>query len=133
MYHNENQQVLFSIGADSYSASTAVAGTDISNIVGNLVVFASAGVGTAGTLAFTVQHNDVATGNDADWANVPAAALVSATGEADTFDAITDTASNQSLHLVRERLKRYVRVTATIGSSGVYEICAGFVGLKRYS
>lgn len=132
--YNESQEIKFSIGANVYTATEAPDGQSMTNIAGNTVlVFASVGVANAGTLALTVQHNDIAADDDAGWSNVPPSALINADGEADTFDAVTSTGGNQVLYLVRERLKPYVRVVATIGSSGQYDLCAGFVGHKRYN
>lgn len=101
----------------------------------NLVVLldSAAGTGTSPTLDLVLQHR----ADDSDsWADVPAAALYDpATGEAATFDQVTDAeASTQTLALRRERLKAEVRAVLTIGGTTPDFICAVYLlGLPKYS
>lgn len=108
---------------------------DISDLSDNLLVVldAEAGTGTSPTLDLAIQHR----ADDSDsWANVPAAALYNpATGEADTFDQVTDEAASlQKLALRRERLKAQVRAVLTIGGTTPDFVCAVYlVGLPKYA
>ena len=59
-------------------------------------------------MAITVEHSET-TGTG--FGAVPASALFDPlTGDADTFDAVTTAATDQTLALNRQQLKRFVRV-----------------------
>ena len=126
-----NLDVLTSIAADSYAADVTPTGTDIAGYHGDILAHINVGVASSGDVAFTVQHNDVATSGDGGWASVPAAALVNKlTGAAATFTNVTTTASAQTLELKRDRLKRYIRIFAD-RASGTFEITGVFIATPR--
>lgn len=88
---------------------------DVSQYVGNIFINVSQNAGGSDTLVVTVEH---ATTSGGSFGAVPAAALFNpATGEADTFDNLVASATDQTLGLNRQQLKRYVRVVLTGGSS----------------
>jgi hypothetical protein len=127
-------QALYSVDSRD---ETVVGGTavDIDDLQGNLLVVldAEAGTGTSPTLDLAIQHRE---DSDDDWANVPAAALYDPdTGDADTFDQVTDAAaSTQQLALKRERLKAQLRAVLTIGGTTPDFVCAVYlVGMPKYS
>ena len=81
---------------------------DISKYVGNIFINVAQIAGGSDTLAITVQH---ATASGGSFASIPAAALFNVgTGDADTFTDLGATASDESLGVNRQQLKRYVRV-----------------------
>jgi hypothetical protein len=116
---------------------TVVAGdaVDISALEGDLITLldVEAGTGTNPTLNLAIQHREDA--NDT-WAAIPAAALYDpTTGEAATFDEVTDAAnSTQKLALRRERLKKTIRAVLTIaGDANPDFVCAVYlVGQPKY-
>lgn len=114
---------------------TAGDAVDIGDLSDNLLVVldAEAGTGTDPELDLAIQHR----ADDSDaWANVPADALYDpATGEAATFDTVTDAAAAlQKLALRRERLKAQVRAVLTIGGTTPDFVCAAYlVGLPKYA
>lgn len=126
--------VLYAVDSrdETVAASDAV---DIYDLAENLVVLldAETGTGTDPTLDLAIQHREDASD---DWAAVPAAALYNpATGDADTFDQVTDAAdSTQTLALRRERLKAQVRAVLTIGGTTPDFVCAVYLlGIPKYS
>jgi hypothetical protein len=81
---------------------------DVSKYVGNIFINVAQIAGGSDTLAVTVQHSLTSGGT---FAAVPAAALFNPeTGNADTFTDLGATASDETLYLNRQQLKRYVRV-----------------------
>lgn len=98
---------------NSTAAAGAINGTgvDISNYEGAINVVVDAPVAsTADTITFTVEHSE----DNSAFGAVPAAALVDANGDPDTFTVVTDAlAVFETLTLKRDQLKRYVRVVAT--------------------
>lgn len=82
---------------------------DISKYIGNIFLNISQAAGGSDTLAITVQHAEASGGT---FGAVPATALFNpATGAADTFDNLVALATDQTLALNRQQLKRYVRVS----------------------
>ena len=81
---------------------------DVSKYVGNIFLNVAQNAGGSDTLAVTVQHSLV---SGSGFGAVPASALFNLeTGDADTFTDLGATASDESLGLNRQQLKRYVRV-----------------------
>lgn len=130
-------QITRSLNAQAAAAAGAVNGTgvDISALEGPIFVHINAPVASASdTITFTVEHSEA---SGSGYAAVDAAVLVSpSTGDAATFTQVTDAvAVDQTLMLIRDRLKRYVRVVATVaGAAGVSVTFAAFIiGQKKYS
>lgn len=104
----------FDIRVDSI-ANEAVADTggnsdvfDVSKVIGNLFLNISARAGGTATMALTVEHSEA---SGSGFGAVPASALFNpATGDADTFDSVTTAATDQTLALNTQQLKRYLRV-----------------------
>lgn len=106
---------------------------DVSKYVGDVFLNVAIGASGTDTPAITVEHS--ATGGGADFTAVPASALFNiSTGQADTFTTPTaSTASDESLGLVRQQLKRYVRVvmTGAVSSARTLSITSG--GQPQYT
>jgi hypothetical protein len=104
------------------------AGTDIQDYTGPTLIVdifvEGIATGTTKTLDITFQHNDVATYNDAGWADIDADALIDSDGDATTVTQITTTDSTQRVGLKKERLKQYIRVVLTCGSADVVHVGA---------
>lgn len=105
---------------------TSDTGVDISAYEGVLsfVLDATNRAGTTPTLAVKLQHNDVSTGGDSGWADVPSGA----------FTGLTDAAhSPQTIHLQKNALKKYVRSYRDIGgtSSPAYDTSVLMVAYKK--
>lgn len=121
----------------STAAAGAIKGTavDISDLEGPVFIHVQAPVASASdTITFTVQHSETTT--DGDFAAVSASTLVSpSTGAADTFTVVTDAvAVDETLALLRDVLKRYVRVVATTAGSGISVVFAAeVIGQPKYS
>lgn len=109
-----------------YSASL-----DVSKFVGD--VFLNVACNATGTdvPAITVEHS----ADNSTFAAVPASALFNVdSGAADTFTTPTaSTAQDETLGLVRQQLKRYVRVvlTGAVSSARTFSITA--VGQPQYT
>lgn len=88
---------------------------------------------TADTITFTVEHSEsLSTGYTA----VAAATLVSqSTGAAATFTVVTDAvAVDQTLQLIKDVLKRYVRIVATVaGGTITTYFCGEIIGIPKYT
>lgn len=124
---------LFAVGLQD--ASVDGDGVDISGLDGNLVVAldSTAGDDADATLTLTIEHRVDA--NDI-WAAVPAAALYDPdTGEAATFDVVTNAAASmQVLALKRELLKKEVRAVLTLAGATPEFTCGVYLaGLPKYS
>jgi hypothetical protein len=106
---------------------------DVSEFVGN--VFLNVACNATGTdlPAITVEHS--ATGGGSDFTAVPASALFNVdTGDADTFTTPTaSTAQDETLGLVRQQLKRYVRVVLTGAVSSARNFSITAVGQPQYT
>jgi hypothetical protein len=88
---------------------------DVSPHVGNIFINVAQNAGGSDTLVVTVEHSLV---SGSGFGAVPAAALFNPeTGNADTFDNMVADATDQTLYLVRQQLKRFVRVVLTGASS----------------
>lgn len=118
-------------------ASTAAAGAingtgiDLSLYEGPPLVVVNAPVASASdTITFTVEHSEEASAN---YSAVPAAALVDPdTGDPATFTQVTDAvAVFQTRALLRDRLKRYVRVVATTAGSGISVVFAAYIVAQK--
>ena len=113
------------------AGATNGAWVNINEFEGNIALAAA---GTTPTLTFTVEHR----ANSSDSASaVPADALINpATGDADTFDVVTDAANAglQKLGLVRNRVKAQVRIVATVAgsSSPTFTFSGVLVGADKY-
>ena len=116
----------------STAAAGAVNGTgvDIGESIGPVLVVVDAPVASASDgIAFTVEHSY----DNSTFAAVGADALVDpATGDADTFTAVTDAvAVFEKLALKRDRLRRYVRVVATTSGSGITVYFAAYIVFNK--
>lgn len=109
-----------------YSASL-----DVSKYVGDIFLNVACNATGTDTPAITVEHS----ADDSTFAAIPAAALFNVgTGDADTFTTPTaSTAQDESLGVVRQQLKRYVRVvlTGAVSSARTFSITA--VGEPQYT
>ncbi len=126
-------QALFAVAAKTASANGSE--VDITGLEGDLVVSldSSAGDDADATLDLKIQHR--ADSTDA-WADIPAAALYDpTTGDADTFDQVTNAAaSQQQLALKREHLKAEVRAVLTLaGATPVFTCGVYLIGVSKYS
>lgn len=82
---------------------------DVSQAVGNINLIVSDRTGGTGATTVSVEHAETSGGS---FSAVPASALFNpATGDADTFDNLGTTGSEQDLALNRQQLKRFIRVT----------------------
>jgi len=105
----------FDIRLDSLYNGVITAGSgansselDVEGFVGNIFINVAARAGGTNSMAITVEHSET---SGSGFEEVPASALFNPlTGEADTFDAVTTAATDQTLGLNRQQLKRYVRV-----------------------
>lgn len=89
---------------------------DTSKFVGNIFINVAQNAGGSDTLVVTVEH---ATSSGGSFGDVPASALFNPeTGDADTFDNLVADATDQTLYLNRQQLKRFVRVVLTGKSTG---------------
>ena len=106
----------FSIRMDSL-LNAAISGSgansasfDTSKAVGMIALNVAARASGTNTMAIAVTHSS----DNVSFTAVPASALYNiATGEADTFDSVTTAATDQTLGLVTQQLKQYVRVELT--------------------
>jgi len=81
---------------------------DVSKYVGNIFINVAQNAGGSDTLVVTVLHCATSGGS---FTAVPASALFNLeTGNADTFTSLAATASDETLGLNRQQLKRYVLV-----------------------
>lgn len=127
----------FSLRVDSL-ANEAVSGSggdsdvlDINNFTtANLFVNVSARSGGTNTMSIAVQHSeDGSTG----WDTVPASSLFNpATGDTDTFDDVSASATDQTLALNTQQLRRFVRVVYT-GSTLTHNVAVTAVGQPAYT
>lgn len=82
---------------------------DVNQYVGNIFINISQTTGGSDTLAITVQH---ATSSSGSFGTIPASALFNPeSGDADTFTDLGATASDETLALNRQQLKRYVLIS----------------------
>lgn len=104
---------------------------DISKFVGNVFLNVSFNATGTDTPAVTVEHSL----DDTTFVAVPASALFNvATGEADTFTTPTaSTASDETLALNRQQLKRYVRVVLTGAVSSARQCSIVAVAQPQYT
>lgn len=135
---NQTTSVLLAVPDERTDSVTDLAGIDVSAYEGNMAVdamFEAIGTGTTKTVTITIQHNDVAAGADGGWANVLADALIDpATGEPATFPVVGTSAYHQRLALVKQLVKRYVRVVLTCGSADVVHLGAVLLtAQKKYT
>lgn len=88
---------------------------DVSKYVGNIFINVAQNAGGSDTIVVTVEHSLV---SGSGFGAVPASALFNPeTGAADTFDNMVAAATDQTLYLNRQQLKRFVRVVLTGASS----------------
>lgn len=106
---------------------------DTSDLEGNLLaVVNSAAASASDTLDVTVEES---LDGSTSWAAVPADALFNPdTGAQATFTQVTaSAASHQQLGVVKERVKRYIRLVFTVAGSSISIPCAAsIVGAKKY-
>lgn len=109
-----------------YSASL-----DVSKFVGDVFLNVAIGASGTDTPAITVEHS----ADNSSFAAVPASALFNvSTGDADTFTTPTaSTASDETLGLVRQQLKRYVRVVLTGAVSSARTASIVAIGQPQYT
>ena len=104
---------------------------DVSKYVGNIFLNVSQGAGGSDTLVVTVTHSLTSGGT---FAAVPASALFNPEpGDADTFDDLVAVATDQTLGLNRQQLKRYVLVTLTGASSNDNTVSVVAAGQPQYT
>jgi len=104
---------------------------DVSKYVGNIFINVAQNAGGSDTLAVTVQH---ATTSGGSFGSVPAAALFDpTTGNASTFTDLAATASNQTLGLNRQQLKRFVRVLISDASNNDNTVSVVAAGQPGYT
>lgn len=136
MSYGINLSIRRSLAAQVISSATATNGAavDISQIEGPVWIHVNAPVASASdTITFTVEHSSA---SGSGFAAVDAAILVNPdTGAAATFTVVTDAiATDETLALIRDQLKRYVRVVATTAGSGVTAyVYAEVVGQLKYT
>lgn len=88
---------------------------DVSKYIGNIFINVAQIAGGSDTLVVAVQH---ATTSGGSFSAVPASALFDpTTGNAATFTDLEATASDQTLGLNRQQLKRYLRINITGASN----------------
>ena len=98
---------------------------DVNQFVGNIFINISARASGTNTMSLAVQHAEATGGS---FSAVPASALFNVlTGAADTFDDVTTAATDQTLGLNRQQLKRFVKVVYT-GTTLTHEIAVTAVG-----
>ncbi|MCZ7543206.1 MAG: hypothetical protein M5R40_06555 [Anaerolineae bacterium] len=76
---NQTESALLAVPDERTDSVVDLDGIDVSAYEGNMALdamFEAIGTGTIKTVTITLQHNAVADGADAGWANVPADALV---------------------------------------------------------
>lgn len=106
---------------------------DVEGFVGNIFLNVSARAGGTNTMAITVEHSET---SGSGFGAVPADALFNIlTGEDGTFTSVTTTATDESLGLNRQQLKRYVRVTfsGTTLTQEVSVVAAGQPQMTQFS
>ncbi len=100
---------------------------------GNLVAVVNSAAASAGdTLDVTVEES---LDGSTSWAAVPADALFNpSTGAQTTFTQVTaSAASHQSVGIVKERVKAYVRLVFTVGGASISIPCAAsIIGAQKY-
>jgi hypothetical protein len=116
------------------TATTQGPAVDTSALEGNLLaILNSAAASASDTLDVTVEESlDGSTG----WAAVPADALFSpTTGAPTTFTQVTQAAASlQQVGIVKERIKRYIRLVFTVAGSGIsIPASAVIAGALKYS
>lgn len=110
------------------TSDTNSATLDVSGYEDNLLLALSVAAGGTGTLTVTVQDS----ADNSTFADVPADALFDPdTGDADTFDAVTTSASFQVIGLTKARCRRYVRLHYDAGTSHV--VAATAAAVKKYA
>jgi hypothetical protein len=117
---------------NSAVTSTGVSSTafDLDNAAGDVLLIVNARTGGTADMTVTVQHSISGTG---DWATVPAAAIISnTTGAASAFADISTTAYQQVRHVVRQQLRRFVRVTLA-GTTVTHNVAISWVYTPTYT
>lgn len=118
-----NTQAITSTGA----TTTAV---DVSNFVGPVLVTVIVPAGGTNTMTITPVHSVT---NGSGYANIPAAAILSATtGLATTLSTVSTTASVQTFALNRELLRQYVAITLS-GTSLAQTVTIVVSALQQYT
>jgi hypothetical protein len=106
---------------------------DTSDLEGNLLaVLNSAAASASDTLDVTLEESS----DGSSWSAVPADAIFNpTTGAVTTFSQVTAAAASyQQVGIVKERLKRYVRMVFTVGGSSISIPASGsFIGALKYS
>lgn len=109
---------------------TSTTAVDVSGYYGTLVLNVAARSGGSGTMAIAVEHSDSASSG---FVAVPTDALYNqGTGAAASFTSVTTAATNQSLGLVRQKLRQYVRVTFS-GSGLTQNVAVTLAGTVPYT
>lgn len=107
---------------------------DISQYVGNIFINIAQAAGGSDTLVITVLH---ATSSGGSFGAVPASALFNVgTGAADTFDNLVADATDQTLGLNRQQLKRFLLINfagASSNDNNVSVVAAGQPGYTEQS
>lgn len=111
------------------SGTASSAAIDTTNLVGNVFVAINCRASGTGTSTLTLEHSDSeSTGYEA----VPADGIVSLTTSLPvTVSALTTAASNQTVALRRDYIRRYVRIGYAGGTTHNVAAIAG--GLKKYT
>ena len=104
---------------------------DVSKYVGNIFINIAQAAGGSDTLVVTVLH---ATASGGSFAAVPASALFNPeTGEADTFDDLVAAATDQTLGLNRQQLKRFLLINFAGASSNDNDVSVTAAGQPGYT
>lgn len=114
------------------TANTNGIAVDTSDLEGNiLAVVNSAAASASDTLDVTFEES----ADNSSWAAVPADALFNpTTGAQATLTQVTAAAASyQQIGIVKERVKRYIRMVFTVGGASISIPCsASFIGSKKY-
>lgn len=109
---------------------TSTTGADITTLYGVLALNVACRSGGSGTMAIAVEHSDSISSG---YVPVPASALYDiSTGQPATFASVTSAATNQTLGLVTQQLRRYLRVTFS-GSGLTQNVAVTLAGSTPYS
>lgn len=115
--------------ANITSTGGSTTGLDIKNADGVILATLNARASGTGAMTVTVEHSY----DNSSWATVDAGDIVDPnTGDADSFDAVSTTAYEQTVGLIAMNLRRYVRLTFA-GSGLDHNVAVVFVYPKKYT
>lgn len=103
---------------------------DLVNVEGSLLAFLSVRASGTATMTTVIEHSE---SSGSGFTTVSASAVIDPdTGDADAFDDVSTSASEQIRGLRRDLLKRYIRFTFS-GTGLDQNVSAGFVFQKKYT